>query len=206
MGSGAFQKATGVSRETLDRLATYHHLLQKWQKAINLVGPKTMGDAWSRHFLDSAQLYQMAPADRRTGVWLDMGAGAGFPGLVIALLGAKHVHLVESDLRKATFQREVIRATGAPATVHAARMETLAPFPVDMITARAFAPLEKLLEMAYPFWSEDVTGLFPKGRDVELELTQATKCWKMGVELLESQTDGDARILRIGTLSRADHQ
>jgi 16S rRNA (guanine527-N7)-methyltransferase len=206
MDSAAFQKATGVSRETLDRLETYHRLLKKWQKAINLVGPKTVADAWARHFLDSAQLYEMAPERVRTGVWLDMGAGAGFPGLVIAILGAKHVHLVESDLRKATFQREVIRATGAPATVHAVRMETLQPFPVDVITARAFAPLEKLLEMAYPFWGEDVVGLFPKGRDVELELTQATKYWKMSSELLESRTDKDARILRIDALSRADHQ
>jgi len=204
MDAAAFQKAAGVSRETLERLETYDRLLKKWQKAINLVGPKTVSHSWERHFLDSAQLFGMAPEKARSGVWLDMGAGAGFPGLVIALLGARHVHLVESDLRKATFQREVIRATGAPATVHAVRMESLEPFPVDVITARAFAPLEKLLEMAYPFWREGAVALFPKGRDVELELTQATKCWKMSPDLLESRTDPDARILRIGGLRRAD--
>jgi 16S rRNA (guanine527-N7)-methyltransferase len=206
MDSRAFQKATGVSRETLERLEIYDRLLKKWQKAINLVGPRTVAQSWERHFLDSAQIYGMAPEGVRTGVWLDMGAGAGFPGLVIALLGARHVHLVESDLRKATFQREVIRATGAPATVHAVRMETLAPFPVDVITARAFAPLEKLLGMAYPFWGDGVVGLFPKGRDVELELTQAAKCWKVDVELLGSRSDESARILRIAALSRTDRQ
>jgi len=206
MDSAAFQRATGVSRETLERLEIYDQLLKKWQKAINLVGPRTVAQSWERHFLDSAQLYALAPEPARTGVWLDMGAGAGFPGLVIALLGARHVHLVESDLRKATFQREVIRATGAAATVHAARMETLARFPVDVITARAFAPLEKLLAMAYPFWSDKVVGLFPKGRDVELELTEAAKYWKMQMELLGSRTDGTARILRIAALSQADRQ
>lgn len=200
MDKEAFQRATSVSRETLARLETYDRLLKTWQKAINLVGPKTLADSWERHFLDSAQLWPLAPEPARQGVWLDLGAGAGFPGLVIALMGAGHVHLVESDQRKAQFLRTVIRETEAPATVHAVRAESLAPFPVDVITARAFAPLPKLLGLAKPFWGKETIGLFPKGRDVELELTEAAKYWKMTPELIQSRTDKDARILRLDHL------
>ena len=200
MDKEEFQRATGVSRETVARLEAYRRLLKTWQKAINLVGPKTLANAWERHFLDSAQLWPLAPEPARHGVWLDLGAGAGFPGLVIALMGASHVHLVESDQRKAQFLRTVIRETGAPATVHAVRAEALVPFPVDVITARAFAPLARLLSLAEPFWGEGTVGLFPKGRDVELELTEAAKYWKLNPELIPSRTDAEARILRLDGL------
>ena len=197
MDKEGLQKATSVSRETLARLEVYDRLLKTWQKAINLVGPKTLENAWERHFLDSAQLWPLAPEPARHGIWLDLGAGAGFPGLVIALMGAAHVHLVESDQRKAQFLRTVIRETGAPATVHAVRAEAMTPFEVDVITARAFAPLVKLLPLAQPFWGEGTMGLFPKGRDVELELTEAAKYWKLKPELMRSRTDPEARILRL---------
>lgn len=201
-GPGDFQEATGVSRETLERLKIYEGLLRRWQKAINLVGPKTLPDVWRRHFLDSAQLFFLAPEDRREGVWLDIGSGAGFPGLVIAIMGAAHVHLVESDIRKATFLREVSRETSAPVTVHAARIEHLAPFAVDVVTARACAPMAKLLDMAAPFWGDKTVGLFPKGRDVETELTEAAKYWNIEAELIPSQTSADARIVRLRFLKR----
>lgn len=202
MNAAEFQRQLDVSRETMAALETYDRLLKKWQKAINLVGPRTIEDSWARHFYDSAQLFAMAPDDVRHGTWLDMGAGAGFPGLVVAMLGAAHVHLVESDQRKSTFMREVIRATGAPATVYTERVERLTPFPVDVITARAFAPLPKLLEMAAPFWGEKSIALFPKGRDVEIELTAAAKCWIIQPELLASQTHDEARILRLRKIER----
>jgi 16S rRNA (guanine527-N7)-methyltransferase len=199
MDAAAFQERLSVSRETLARFETYASLLRKWQKAINLVGPKTVDALWERHFFDSAQIFALV-GEKARGVWLDLGSGAGFPGLVVALLGAAQVHLVESDGRKATFLREAIRATGAPAQVHAMRVEALSPFAVDVITARAFAPMPRLLDLATPFWREGTIGLFPKGRDVELELTQAAKYWIIEPEFHPSQTEDGAQILRISTV------
>ncbi|MGE5766830.1 MAG: 16S rRNA (guanine(527)-N(7))-methyltransferase RsmG, partial [Bacteroidota bacterium] len=149
----AFQRRLAVSRETLARFQTYADLLVKWNQAINLVGPATLPHLWYRHFLDSAQLRQHLPpapeaADR---VILDVGAGAGFPGLVLALLGCGKVHLVEADQRKAMFLREVVRATGAPAEIHPCRLEALPLFPVDVVTCRAFAPLPRLLALTERF-------------------------------------------------------
>jgi 16S rRNA (guanine527-N7)-methyltransferase len=189
-----------VSRETLARLAVYGELLAKWQKAINLVGPRTLGDAWTRHFLDSAQLLPLVPADAR--VLVDLGSGAGFPGLVLAILGVPEVHLVESDTRKAAFLREVARATAAPVTVHAERIERVAPIRADVVTARALAPLGDLLALSERFLGPSTTALFPKGQNVEQELTDARKAWRMRAETLPSLTDPDARILRLGDISR----
>jgi len=133
-----------VSRETRERLNTYAELLRKWQRSINLVGPKTLDDLWNRHFVDSAQLLPLIPPTAR--VLVDFGSGAGFPGLVLAILGMAEVHLIESDQRKATFLREVARATGTPVTVHAKRIEQVTPFPADIVSARALAPLGDLLD------------------------------------------------------------
>lgn len=199
----AFQVATDVSRETLDRLRLYATRLDTWNQAINLVARTTLDDVWRRHFLDSAQLLPLlppAPADRPRVV-LDLGSGAGFPGLVLALLGAGEVHLVEADARKAAFLREVARETATEITLHPVRIEALAPFSVDVVTARALAPLPRLLPLAAPFLGAGGTGLFLKGRTVDAELTGAGKSWMMATDLIASRTDADGRILRLTHLA-----
>lgn len=195
-----FQKDTGVSRETLDRLRLYGELLVKWQKTINLVGPSTLPDLWCRHFLDSAQLFPLLPESAR--VLVDFGSGAGFPGLVLAILGIPEVHLIESDQRKCAFLREAARQTQAPVTVHAKRIEAVAPFAADVITSRALAPLAQLLDMAQPFLTPQTLCLFPKGQNVEAELTEAHKIWNMQVTRVPSRSDADATILRLSEVRR----
>lgn len=190
-----FQKDTGVSRETLDRLRLYGELLVKWQKTINLVGPSTLPDLWRRHFLDSAQLFPLLPDSAR--VLVDFGSGAGFPGLVLAILGVPEVHLIESDQRKCAFLREVARQTDAPVTVHAKRIEAVVPFAADVITSRALASLAQLLDLARPFLTPQTLCLFPKGQNVEAELTEAHKIWNMQVTRVPSRSDADATILRL---------
>lgn len=197
-----FRRRTGVSRETLARLEIFDARLRQWQRRINLVGRGTLTDVWRRHFLDSAQLLSLLDPVPRRGTWLDIGSGAGFPGLVLAIMGAGHVHLVESDKRKAAFLRDVARECAAPVTVHAERVEAIDPFPVDVITARAVAPVAALLEMAAPFWGPDTLALWPKGRDIDAELTEAAKYWIMTLDRVPSQTTEDGAILRIGRLSR----
>jgi 16S rRNA (guanine527-N7)-methyltransferase len=191
----------GVSRETRERLNSYANLLRKWQRSINLVGPRTIDGLWTRHFTDSAQLLPLIPPASR--VLVDFGSGAGFPGLVLAILGVPDVHLIESDQRKATFLREVARATGTPVTVHAKRIEQVAPFPADVISARALAPLGDLLGFADPFLHPDSLCLFPKGQMVEDELTAASRTWNINVDRIQSVTDPSATILRISQVSRA---
>lgn len=201
-----FAAAFPVSHETVARLKTYAELLQHWQRVVNLVGPDTMPDLWHRHFADCAQLRDLAPGAR---TWLDLGAGAGFPGLVIAVLLANQngamVHLVESNARKCAFLHEVARATGAPVTIHHARIETLEfgrdiPIP-EVVTARALAPLERLLELAHPFWAPTTQALFPKGRRVESELTAARRRWRFDVQLHASRTDPHGRIVGLRTVA-----
>jgi 16S rRNA (guanine527-N7)-methyltransferase len=191
----------GVSRETRERLNTYADLLRKWQRSINLVGPRTLDNLWNRHFTDSAQLLPLIPPGAR--VLVDFGSGAGFPGLVLAILGVSEVHLIESDQRKSTFLREVARATGTPITVHAKRIEQVAPFPADVVSARALAPLADLLGFVAPFLHSDSLCLFPKGQMAEDELTAASKIWNMNVDRIQSVTDPSATILRLSQVSRA---
>lgn len=187
----AFAATVGIDQGTLDRFRIYAELLTKWQRAINLIGPKTLPDLWHRHFYDSAQLWPLCPAGAR--VFIDLGAGAGFPGLVLALMGAPNVHLIESDAKKAAFLAEVARATKAPVTVHRARAETLTEPVADVITARALAPLADLLALARPFCKPGTVMLFPKGRDARTEAT-AANC---APDYIPSTTDPDATILRL---------
>ncbi len=196
-----------VSRETLDRLALFVALLQKWQPAINLVSRKTLSDVWRRHILDSAQLYALVPDSVRSGrgTCVDLGSGGGFPGLVLSIMGLRNVHLVESDSRKCQFLREANRICGAEATVINARIEAVTPFPADVITARALAPLDRLLDMADQFVTQDTVLLFLKGQDVDSELTKARKIWTMDVEHIASKSDPDGTILRIRHLHRPIH-
>lgn len=199
----AFRRASNVSRETLERLEIYAAKLQAWNRAINLVGADTLADPWRRHFLDAAQLLPLLPPapSERARVVVDLGSGAGFPGLVLAILGAGAVHLVEADAKKATFLREVARETGTAVTVHHQRIEALPSFPADVVTARALAPLPRLLPLAAPFLRRDAVGLFLKGRKVEAELTAAAKSWMMATDLIASRTDSDGRILRLTHLA-----
>ncbi|HYD30663.1 MAG TPA: 16S rRNA (guanine(527)-N(7))-methyltransferase RsmG [Azospirillaceae bacterium] len=193
-----FQRQTGVSRETVEKLEAYAALLRKWQERINLVSRTTLDDLWRRHFLDSAQLFTLLPENTR--VQVDLGSGAGFPGLVLAILGVPEVHLIESDSRKAIFLREAARLTQAPAIVHAERIEKVAPFPADVVSARALASLTELLPLALPFLGQTGVCLFPKGQSWQEELTQAERVWNMRVDRFDSLTDPSATILRIANV------
>ena len=208
MTPGEFQRATNCSDAALARLVAYAGLIEKWQKAINLVAPKTLPELWSRHFLDSAQLLEHAPpgVTPHTLRWLDLGSGGGFPGLVIAAVSDIPMHLVESDQRKSAFLREAARAMNVSATVHVKRIEALdaaqlhdamggAP---QVISARALAPLHELIGLAHPLSNADTVYLFPKGRNAEDELTEARRYWTIPVaDKLPSRTDPEASILRL---------
>ena len=198
--AAAFQEATGVSRETLDRLAAYEATLRKWQPKINLVGPSTLPDSWRRHFLDSAQLFPLIPESAR--VLVDLGSGAGFPGLVLAIMGVPEVHMIESDARKCAFLREAARAADTRVTVHNKRIEAVPPIAADVVSARALAPLSDLLSWAHPFVGNRGIGIFPKGQNVEEELTDTTKYWKMRTERFDSRTDPTGTILRVSGIDR----
>jgi len=190
-----FQKEMNVSRETLEKLQQYDALLQKWQKKINLVGPGTLPDRWRRHFLDSAQLLPIIPEGAK--VLLDMGSGAGFPGLVLAIMTDMEVHLIESDLRKCLFLREVVRVTGANVTVHNKRIEKVENIKADVVSARALASLSKLLDYANPFLKEDSICIFPKGKRIEEELTELKYVWYIKEHRLTSLTDDEGVVLVI---------
>lgn len=195
----AFAEQLSVSRETMEKLERYEALLLKWNRAINLVGRGTLSDPWRRHFLDSAQLLSRLPSPPkgRPLRLVDFGSGAGFPGLVLAIMGAGDLHLVESDQRKAAFLREVSRETGAEAHVHAVRIEELKPFAADVVTARALAPLADLLAYAEPFMTADSLCLFLKGKSAEEELTLAAQEWMMIPERHPSLSDPSAALLEI---------
>jgi 16S rRNA (guanine527-N7)-methyltransferase len=192
---------TPVSRETLDRLDRFVETLLAWQQRINLIAPSTEPKLWTRHIADSLQLLALAPQAK---TWVDLGSGGGFPGLVIACAladkpGAR-VHLVESSTKKAAFLREAARATGAPAQIHAIRIEDFVEnltMVVDVVTARALAPLVRLLAATYPLLKTGTLGLFPKGQDVDAELTEAAKCWSIQSSLAPSLTDPKAKIVRV---------
>ena len=201
-----FRAAFDVSRETIDRLSAYLALLERWNPRINLVGGRTLPEAWSRHFADSAQLLALAPPAARS--WLDLGAGAGFPGAVVAILAAETrpdlaVTLVESDGRKAAFLGAVARETGTPFAVLAERIESLPPQASDILSARALAPLAELLGHAEKHRRPEGTCLFPKGRSVHKEIADAALTWRFDPRIHRSRTDPDAAILEIGAFARA---
>ncbi|MGO1119527.1 16S rRNA (guanine(527)-N(7))-methyltransferase RsmG [Rhodovibrionaceae bacterium A322] len=204
MGFGPqdFEKEINVSRETLEKLKIYDELLLKWSKVINLIGPDTRKETWKRHFLDSAQIFEhLSPKpEGRPLVLADLGSGAGFPGLVLAILGAGNVHLIESDQKKISFLREVARRTDTEVTLHAKRIEQVSDLEVDVVTARALAPLDKLLTFARPLLKRDGICLFLKGRAVDEELTPLQKAERMSVSRFESRSDPEGALLRIGGL------
>ena len=200
MSPDDFQAATGTDSATMARLTTYAETLVKWQARINLVGPDTLPDLWHRHMLDSAQLLPLIPKSAKRLV--DLGSGAGFPGLVLAILGAPDVHLVESDARKAAFLREAARLTATPIAVHVARIEALAPLGADVVTARALAPLGKLLNWAVPHLAPGGVCLFLKGKSGEDELTEAGKEWIISCDRSPSRTDPAGVILQLREVCR----
>jgi len=194
-----------VSRETLDRLDLMVAELRRWQAIKNLVGPATLDQVWTRHVADSLQLLAVEPGARR---WLDLGSGAGFPGLVIAAALAgragAEVHLVESNSRKCAFLRHAARLMGVPAHVREARIETIVPEfaakEIEVVTARALAPLKQLVAWTEPLLKSGSVGLFPKGREVQSELTAASESWRLDAELIPSRTDPSGRIVRVSAL------
>lgn len=197
-GPEEFRAAFDVPRETMDALKTYVRVLLDWQGRLNLVGESTIPDLWRRHILDSAQILRHIPDWRtRPRVWADLGTGAGFPGMVLALMGAGPVHLHEKSPRKCQFLRAAAAAAGAPVTVHEGRLEETACAPADVVVSRACAPLARLLGMARPFFGPDTVAYFHKGQNLDDELTEATKCWKMSVKIIESCTDPRGRIIRV---------
>jgi 16S rRNA (guanine527-N7)-methyltransferase len=190
-----------VSRETAARLDSFAALLLDWHARMNLIAVSTVPTLWTRHIADSLQLIAIAPQARK---WADLGSGGGFPGVPIACALAEQnsaeVHLIESNKKKAAFLREAVRVTGAPAIVHAERVADFAGGfrgELDAVTARALAPLPELLSIAYPLLKRGAQALFPKGQDVEVELTQATKCWSIQASLVPSRTDPKSRVVVI---------
>jgi 16S rRNA (guanine527-N7)-methyltransferase len=201
-GPEDFARAFDVSRETIAKLTRYAEVLHAWQLRLNLVAQSTLDQVWDRHFADSAQLLRLAPEAK---VWLDLGSGAGFPGLVIAILRANHanfvMHLVESTAKKCAFLAEVARATEAPVEIHCMRVEELDRSDTilrpEVVTARALAPLPRLLELASPWLGRDARGLFLKGRGVEKELLAAERHLHFKAELHPSLTSADSAIVEI---------
>jgi 16S rRNA (guanine527-N7)-methyltransferase len=201
LGPRGFAAAFPVSRETLGRLEVYVALLEQWSARINLVGRDTLADPWRRHILDSAQLWPLLPSGAASLV--DLGSGAGLPGLILAILGARGVGLVESDTRKCAFLREAARVTATDVTIHNARIEAIRPFPVDVVTARALAPLDRLLPLAAPFLAPRGVCLFLKGARAEAELTLAHRGWTMEAESFPSRSDPRGVVLRLQQVARA---
>ena len=197
-----FQTAANVSRETLERLYAFEALLRKWNPRINLVSRGSLADLWRRHMLDSIQLAQFYNSEAPHGPWLDLGSGAGFPGLILAITGVNNMHLVESDGRKCAFLREAARITGTEVTVHNDRIEALPPFAAGTITARAFAPLTRLLDWGAPHLVSGGRMLLLKGQDIDAELTEAAKYWKMTHRRIPSQTDDTGSILLLTEIPR----
>lgn len=201
----AFKGRFDVSRETLERLQVFEALLKKWNPAINLVSKSTLDEVWPRHFLDSAQLFDLAPASARK--WADFGAGGGFPGLVIAILSAekapeREVILVESDLRKSAFLATVSRELGLKTQVLAKRIEEIPPLEADIISARALAPLAQLLTFTERHLAQGSIGLFPKGVRWQEELAQARESWSFDCEAAESLSDPNSVVLKISGAKR----
>jgi 16S rRNA (guanine527-N7)-methyltransferase len=197
-----FAALSGVSRETLARLEAYAELLLRWSARINLVGANTLDDLWRRHFLDSAQLLTYVPDGTRSLV--DLGSGAGFPGLVLAILGVKGVELIEADARKCAFLREAARIAAAPVLIRNSRIEAVPPHIVDVVTARGCAPLERLLVLAQPFIGPDTVCLFLKGEQAAQELTAANQAWTMDATCHDSRSDPRGVILCLKRVGRRE--
>lgn len=185
----------GVSADELARLQEFVTLLTRWQKRINLISQNSLAKIWRRHILDSAQLLRYTPPAARR--WADLGSGAGFPGLVTAILGVPDQHLIESDARKYAFLVEAVRATEVEVTLHHARIEDIERLSADVVTARALAPLADLLSHASRHGSGSHTCLLPKGRNAAIELRDAAKSWTLTYQCFPSLSHPEGRVLAI---------
>jgi len=204
-----FAEAFNVPHETIHRLEIYAGLLVEWQTRHNLVSSKSIPELWQRHFADSAQLLALAPSAK---TWLDLGSGAGFPGLVVAILAANQgtlrVHLVESTAKKCAFLAHVAQMTDTTVDIHCNRIEELAhsesKLTPDIISARALAPMPKLLELAAPFFRPVTRGLFLKGRDAEREIEAAKARRQFTYRLHPSLTSNESSIIEVTALAKAE--
>lgn len=195
-----FQKATNVSRETLDKFICYSELLVKWQKSINLVSNSSLSDMWRRHFYDSAQLMDHIERQEKPLTILDLGSGAGFPGLVLSILGAGKVHLVEGVGKKCSFMKQIIQKTAIGAIVHNERIENMDAFAVDLITTRACADLEKLLDLTAKFIGPNTECLFLKGEKAQQEIKRAAEKWHFKVKKYTSKSEESGMILKLSDI------
>jgi 16S rRNA (guanine527-N7)-methyltransferase len=203
MSAEGFQALSGATPGQMADLERFRAMLAERNEVMNLVGPATVPDFWSRHAWDSAQLLRLAPEARS---WADLGAGAGLPGIVLAILGKGvvgfHVDLVESMTKRCKFLSEVVEALALPATVHNARAENL-DLTVEIVTARACAPLSRLLGYARPYLQGGATGLFLKGQDVVADMKEAARYWEYEADVVPSKSDPRGRIVRVKRLGRA---
>ena len=189
-----------VSRETYDRLSLYHNLLVKWQAKVNLVGPDTISDAWRRHFLDSLQISKFI--ENKNAKIVDIGTGAGFPGMGLSIFGYQNIHLIESDAKKITFLKEVARITKSNATIHHSRIEQSTIDDVDVVVSRACAPLPKLYSYASRFVSHETICLFHKGKNYSKDSEDAQSDWQFDMTVSPSVTDTEGVILKIQNLRK----
>jgi 16S rRNA (guanine527-N7)-methyltransferase len=201
--AASFAARTGCSAVQISELEQLQRLLTDWNSRMNLVSAASLDAFWPRHVFDSAQLPPLAPCAR---TWVDIGAGAGFPGLVVAILlkgvaGAR-VHLVESQAKRCRFLTEAVQALALPAEVHNARAEALS-LKADIVTARAVAPLGRLLSFAEPYFDQGAKGLFLKGEGAEAEVAEARQAWRFTCNILTSASDPRGRILQLEGLARA---
>lgn len=195
----------GVSRETFERLKVFAALLAKWNPRINLVAKSTVDTLWQRHMLDSLQV--LGSADHPVGHWADLGSGGGFPGLVVAIVGAEtqspaRTTLVESDQRKATFLRTVLRETGISGTILSERIESVPPLGADVLSARALADLTRLLGFAERHLAQGGVCLFHKGKNWKSEVQTARETWHFTYDAIPSETESQAVVLKIKGISR----
>ena len=203
MTAERFARLSGATPAQMTGLERFRVMLAEKNEVMNLVGPASLPEFWSRHAWDSAQLLKLAPEAR---AWADLGAGAGLPGLVLAIFGKGvvgfHVDLVESMTKRCKFLSEVVAELQLPATVHNARAEDL-DLTVEIVTARACAPLHRLLRYAQPYLQSGATGLFLKGQDVVAEMREAARYWEYDADVVPSKSDSRGRIVRVRRLGRA---
>lgn len=209
MTAGMAIAGVDVSRETADRLRSFEDLVRRWTPAINLISPASIPDLWERHIVDSAQLFHILAKENRS--WADVGSGAGFPGLVIAILArekqpALEVTLIESDQRKATFLREAARQLSLDCKVLAQRAEAVPPMGAGVLSARAFSSLSSLLPLAQRHLAHGGTAIFPKGKTWRDEVEEARKGWSFTLDTVKSVSDEDAAILVLREIARVPHR
>lgn len=205
MNHAEFQRHVDVSRETFERLEAYVALMKKWNSAINLVSPSTISEIWTRHILDSAQIYDLAPEN--PNIWCDLGSGGGLPALVVAIMAKDanpdlSVTCIESDLRKATFLRTVARELDLKLSVRSERIEKAAPQNADVLSARALASLDALCGFAERHLKPEGVAIFPKGENYRQEIDEALENWSFQLDTYPSKTHPSAVVLKIKEISR----